>query len=211
MFWSLAFVRGTYGLIGALFSAYSIYFETDQFTHITESYTILSSILVPSHFGFFLFEWSAQTYFDIRFKTFNKALHLHHAIAFVGYYYTSTTSLGHWTALRSFTLEMSTPFSCICYCLIKSNMQENLIWKANQFILVHTFHMRSMIEVTMFYETIKNWDKFSKLPIVLLVDNMIGLVSVTFVLTPYWTYKKTQQMFLKEDWNDSSKSKTKKQ
>ena len=105
MFWSLAFVRGTYGLIGALLSAYSLYFETDQYVHIIESKTMLSSILIPCHFGFFVFEWSAQTMFDIRFKTLSTALHVHHFIAFVGYSMSTVNQLSHWTALRSFTLE----------------------------------------------------------------------------------------------------------
>lgn len=205
MFWSLAFVRGTYGLIGALLSAYSLYFETDQYVHIIESKTMLSSILIPCHFGFFVFEWSAQTMFDIRFKTLSTALHVHHFIAFVGYSMSTVNQLSHWTALRSFTLELSTPFSCVCYCLIKGRMQDSVIWKMNQFVLVHTFHVRSMIEFAMIYETITQWDKFLQMPIVMLADNLVGLVAVTFFLTPYWTYKKTQQLFLKEDWNDSTK------
>lgn len=207
MFWSLAFVRGTYGLLGALFSAYSIYFESDQFTHITRSFTKLSSILVPFHLGFFIFEWSAQILFDIRFKTLSTALHAHHSIAFIGFYFSSITSTGHWTALRSFTLELSTPFSCICYCLIKANQQESFLWKANQFVLVHTFHIRSIIECTMIYETYTKWSEFLELPPVLLIVNLVGLIVVGLFLTPYWTYKKTQQMFLKQDWNDSPKVK----
>ena len=84
-------------------------------------------------------------------------------------------------------------------------MQDSVIWKMNQFVLVHTFHVRSMIEFAMIYETITQWDKFLQMPIVMLADNLVGLVAVTFFLAPYWTYKKTQQLFLKEDWNDSTK------
>lgn len=121
MFWSLACVRGIYGALGSLFSAYSIYFETDKFSsNLTENFTMLSSVLIPCHLGFFVFEWTAQTIFDIRYRTLSSALHAHHFIAFVGYSMSTFNGKAHWTGLRSFCLEMSTPFSCICYCLIKA-------------------------------------------------------------------------------------------
>ena len=50
-----------------------------------KSKTEISSLLVLTHLGFFIFEWTAQIYFDYRFKVFSKALHVHHLICIVGY------------------------------------------------------------------------------------------------------------------------------
>lgn len=80
MFWNLAFVRSTYGAIGTVLSLYERYFDTVLFEDIVNKKTLESELLLIAHLGFFIFECSAQTYFDVRFKTFNKALHAHHLL-----------------------------------------------------------------------------------------------------------------------------------
>ena len=112
MFWNLAVVRGVYGLIGTLFSLYARYFDEGLHKDIVLSKTVLSYTLVLSHLGFFIFEWTAQIYFDVRFKAFNQALHAHHIVSFLGYFLTVTSDKGHYTACSGFIEEMSTPFSC---------------------------------------------------------------------------------------------------
>ena len=207
MFWSLAIVRGTYGIIGALFSAYERYFDTELQSHPTKGKTELSYLVVLSHFGFFVFEWFAQIYFDYRFKTVNYQLHAHHTIAFIGYSGAAVFDVMHHAGCTTFMLEMSTPFSCICYCLIKCGMANTFLWKANQFVLIHVFHMRTLVEFTMIYETVKYWSDFKQLPLILLANWSIGLVIVTFYLTPYWTWKKTEQMFTKSELSTNEKVK----
>ena len=112
MFWNLAVVRGVYGLIGTIFSLYARYFDEGLHKDIVLSKTVLSYTLVLSHLGFFIFEWTAQIYFDVRFKAFNQALHAHHIVSFLGYFLTVTSDKGHYTACSGFIEEMSTPFSC---------------------------------------------------------------------------------------------------
>jgi ceroid-lipofuscinosis protein 8 len=168
--------------------------------------TEASYFLVLSHLGFFCFEWTAQTYFDIKFKTFSKALHGHHVIAMAGYLISAVNDNNHYYAISGFVLEMSTLFSCICYCLIKMNLSDTLFWKINQLILIHTFHLRSVLECILIYQFLKHYDEFQKLPIFFHITNAIGLTSLTFFLTPYWTYRKTEQLFKKSDWNSDSKS-----
>lgn len=199
MFWSLATVRGTYGFYGVLLSIYSRCFENDQFTHIINSKTELSYILIISHFGFFIFEWTAQIYFDFRFSTCNYQLHAHHLIAFIGFGGGAIGDTMHYFGLISFILELSTPFSCVCYCLIKSKMSDGRVWMINQFVLIHCFHMRNMIEMCMIFDTIKYWEVVKELPTYLLLNWLIGLATVFIVLTPYWTWKKTEQLFTKSD------------
>jgi ceroid-lipofuscinosis protein 8 len=210
MFWSLAIVRGTYGLIGTLFSVYERFFDADLLVHPTNSKTELSYLIVLSHFGFFIFEWSAQIYFDVKFKTLNTQLHAHHLISFIGYFGSAWSDTMHYAACSAFILEMSTPFSCICYCLIKTKQSDSALWKINQFILIHTFHLRSVVEFTLLYETYKYWSDFSQIPIYILVNWIFGLLVVALYLTPFWTWKKTEQMFTKSDWSSDNQNSKKK-
>ena len=210
MFWSLAVVRGTYGLIGGALSLYGRIFDEHLLVNLATSKTEFSYILVVCHLGFFIFEWTAQIYFDLRFKTFSRALHAHHAIAMTGYLNATIHDEGHYLGLTTFILELSTPFSCICYMLIKSNLSETFLWKANQLILIHVFHLRSVIEFTMMYEFYKYWDMLKNLSLLSRLNFAVGLVTVGFFLTPYWTYRKTEQFFTKADWN-SSENKNKKE
>lgn len=205
MFWSLAVVRGIYGAIGSILSGYERYLDDAMQTHPTEAKTYLSSILVLTHLGFFLFEWPALCYFDFRYKSFSKELHVHHVIALVGFASTCYMDMCHYTALSGFLLEMSTPFSCVCYCLIKAGMADSKIWFVNQLLLVHVFHLRSVVEMGMAFEIYKYWNEYSKISIIWRIDFFGGVAAMLFFLTPFWTYKKTKQLFEKADWNDSKK------
>ena len=42
---------------------------------------------------------------------------------------------------------------------------------------------------------------FLKLVLNQILDVYVGLIATTFVLTPYWTIKKTEQYFNRQDWN----------
>ena len=110
MFWNLAFVRGIYGIIGTTLSIYERYFDTGLGPESIDSKTVYSCILTLSHLGFFVFECSAQTYFDYRFKTFSKELHIHHLLALIGYTFVQLYDVNHYHACSVFILEMSTPF-----------------------------------------------------------------------------------------------------
>ena len=207
--WCLAVFRGTYGFIGSLGSAYARFFDETLLIDVSSSKTELGYILVLCHLGFFIFEWSAQIYFDLKFKTFSKAVQAHHMIAFIGYFNTVYLDEGHFFPLTSFILEMITPFSCIGYILIKSNLSETFVWKANQLILIHLFHMRTMVECTMLYEFYKYWNVLQKLSIVTLFNFSFGLIVVGIFLTPFWTLRNTELYFTKSGWNSSENTKKK--
>jgi ceroid-lipofuscinosis protein 8 len=201
MFWNLAIVRGVYGLIGTLMSLYVVKFG--NFESIAVSTTRESLFLCLSHFGFFVFEWTAQILFDIKFVTFSQALHVHHFIAFAGYFMSIYYETNHYISLLAFVLESSTPFSCLCYCLIKAGMEKTFLWKANQFLLVHIFHVRSVLEMLMLYLLTSNKDEFAKVPPVFYWHSCISVSIVMICLTPLWTYRKTKQLFEPADWNTS--------
>ena len=59
-----------------------------------------------------------------------------------------------------------------------------------------------MMEAFWWWQTYKHWDSIiNHLPLVLILDVYVGLIATTFVLTPYWTIKKTEQYFNRQDWN----------
>jgi len=204
MFWNLAVIRGIYGFVGALGSIYERYFDTELFAKdLVFGKTNSSLFWCLLHQGFFVFEWGALCYFDVRFRTFSKGLHTHHMVAIVGYNAVLYFDQGHYTANSAFVLEFSTPFSCICYCLLKADMAKSLAWRVNQLALIHVFHLRSVIECLMMYETYLNWGDFCKLPVIMNAANLAGLISVGLFLTPYWTFRKTEQLFKPQDWNNA--------
>lgn len=207
MFWNLAVVRSVYGIFGTLTSGYERYFDESIKGDILHGQSLNSTLLLTSHMGFFIFECSAQTYFDVRFKTFSKALHAHHLLALVGYFLVLYNNVNHYLGVSVFILEASTPFSCICWCLIKAEMGKSALWRANQFLLVHIFHLRSVFEFTMIYEVVMNWSTLTQMPILLFINQVGGLFIVAFILTPYWKYRKTEQMFSGEDWNSQENKK----
>lgn len=143
-----------------------------------------------SSFGFFMFETSAQIFFDIKFKTFSKALLLHHFIAITGYFMAVWFNVNHYVSVIAFILEASTPFSCVCYCLIKAGLESSMLWKVNQLVLIHVFHVRSVIECYMMYVMLSNWDKYAQIPPICFWHSFFSVLIVLVFLTPYWTYRK---------------------
>ena len=79
--------------------------------------------------------------------------------------------------------------------MIKFKKENSILWKINQLILIHVFHLRSFLEFMMLYEVIKYRDDILRLPLPILIDHICGLIIVAFYLTPYWTYRKTLQYF----------------
>jgi ceroid-lipofuscinosis protein 8 len=109
-----------------------------------------------------------------------------------------------------FLLEASTPFSCICWCLLKLKLEKTKVWKINQWILIYVFHARTFYELWSWYIFYHDWDNIKQnMHWLYAADMFVGVGLVTFWLTPYWTYKKTAQYFFPVDWNAEVKGKKK--
>lgn len=206
MFWNLAIVRGIYGAYATFGGIYEKWFDEDLWSHKILNKTLPSHILAVSHFGFFIYECATQTWFDIRFKTFNKELHIHHLISLFSCIYVFIYEVDHYYCATLMILEMSTPSSCLCFLLIKAKMENTQLWRWNQFVLIHLFHMRSLIEWLGIYELYWNWDQIKEMPTGLFLLQASGLIISGFYLTPYWTYRKTEQLFTKSDWTTVPKN-----
>ncbi|CAF2125258.1 unnamed protein product [Rotaria magnacalcarata] len=201
MFWKLAMARAVCGIL-TLWAVYLVFIdERLALDHVIvttdESWTFITFLL-----GFFIFEELTLIYFDLKFRTFSKELHLHHFFAFNGFFIAAYYNCGHYYAAKAFMLEASTPFSCVCWCLLKLKLENTNVWKINQWILINVFHIRSFLEFLWWYDIYRDWDNIKQnLPLPFLINMLVGLTIVSLWLTPYWTYKKTVQYFHPVDWN----------
>ena len=166
--------------------------------------TATSTFALTCTTGFFFFECLLVTLSDWRFSSLSKLLHLHHWLCFAGGCGIVLSGCGYSFATRSLALEMSTPFSCVCWMLLKLGWGRSHLWTANQLVLLHTFHLRSVIEVHMWWITYCHWAYiWAEMPWAAFLAVYVVLVMFTFLATPYWGYKKTLQLSSASDWNFS--------
>lgn len=210
-FWNLAVVRGVYGVFCIVIGIWAIFFDEELLKDPVYATTPTSYFALAITVGFFMFECGTLLISDYIYKKPNFLLNLHHWLSLTGYTMVMYMESSHCFGTKGLILEMSTPFSGICWTVLKAGKAHTLTWKVNQFLLVHTFHLRSVVECYLWYLTYQNWDRiWSAMPIAIFIALYFQLSLVTLIMTPYWTYKKTQQMITPIDWNfeDSEKSKT---
>ena len=210
LFWNLAVVRAVYGIFGAVIGIWAIFVDKELEKDPVFATTPTSYLAFAVTVGFFIFECSALMVFDIVYRQMNILLNLHHWLALMGYGTVLLMESAHFFGAKGLILEMSTPFSAICWTVLKAGKAHTFLWKANQFVLVHTFHLRSVVECYLWYQTYQHWDRiWDAMPTAIFLFLYIQLTLITLVMTPYWTYKKTQQMITAVDWNfeDSEKNK----
>lgn len=206
MFWQLACVRAVCGFL-TIWAFRLAFFDgrlgKDHVLASTDEAWAFFTLMT----GFFIFEEFTLIYFDIKYKTFSKELHMHHFFAFNGFFLAIFYNRGFYYGAKAFILEASTPFSCVCWCLLKLKLEKTFVWKLNQMILIHVFHLRSAYEMWWWYDIYTDWHHIKATMPILYTANMIaGLSIVSLWLTPYWTYKKTVQFFFPTDWNDGKKN-----
>ena len=70
--------------------------------------------------GFFFFENLALHVSNVLFRTFDGFLAVHHLFAFLGFLGSAVNlQAGHYLPMVTLLLEMSTPFTCISWMLLK--------------------------------------------------------------------------------------------
>ncbi|KAM4042543.1 protein CLN8 isoform 1-T2 [Anomaloglossus baeobatrachus] len=209
VFWSLAATRAVFGVQSIVTGLNALLIDpvliADQITgrQSWASFTILMAT------GFFLFENLALHTSNFVFWTFDILLAVHHIFAFIGYSgAVICTTSGHYLPMVTLLLEMSTPFTCISWMLLKAGWSQTLFWKVNQWIMIHMFHCRMVLTYHMWWVSLYNWDRLvTSVSMLYLAFFFVGMTLVTLILNPYWTYKKTQQLLTPVDWNFDSTSK----
>jgi len=202
VFMSLAVSRGIFGAAGLFLGSFALFKTTNLDRDVVFGRSATSAMAMYFTLGFFIFELAAVIISDICFKSFSKMLITHHGLALLGFILAIRQESNYSFGNKALTMEMSTPFSCLCFVLLKAGKENTLAWKINQLLLVHAFHLRNVVEVHLWYLTYKNWEYiWNYMPMDIFVIMYFQLILVSFIMTPYWGYKKTQQLFNPVDWN----------
>ncbi|XP_053142154.1 protein CLN8 [Hemicordylus capensis] len=208
VFWNLAATRGVFGIQSCVAGLWALLldpvFQADK-VYSQQEWSWFNCLIAS---GFFLLENVAVHVSNIVFRTFDLFLVVHHFLAFGGFFGLVTNiKSGHYIPLMGMLLEMSTPFTCISWMLLKVGWANTLFWKVNQFVMIHMFHCRMILTYHMWWVSISNWSAVvENLGLLHFVVVFTGLSSVTVILNPYWTYKKTQQLVCPVDWNFTNRT-----
>ncbi|XP_066091389.1 protein CLN8 [Saccopteryx bilineata] len=203
VFWNLAATRAVFGLQSTAAGLWTLLvdpvLQADK-AHAQQSW---SWFHVTTATGFFLFENVALHLSSLLFRTFDLFLALHHLFAFLGFLgVVVNLQAGHYLAMTTLLLEMSTPFTCVSWMLLKAGWSDSLLWKGNQWLMVHMFHCRMVLTYHMWWVCLQHWDALHQsLDAPHLALFLLGLGLLTLLLNPYWTHKKTQQLLNPVDWN----------
>jgi len=209
VFMSLAVVRGVFGVSGMFLGSWGLFWKTNLDRDIVFGRTVTSVYAMYYTIGFFAFEVVSVIASDIAFKSFSKLLITHHSLALAGYIVALYQESNYSFATKALINEMSTPFSCLCFVFIKARMENTLAFKVNQILLVHSFHIRSIVECYLWYITFQNGSYiWTYMPSAIFWLMYFQLFLVTVIMTPYWGYKKTQQLFKPVDWNHETEART---
>ncbi|KAK0141368.1 Protein CLN8 [Merluccius polli] len=157
--------------------------------------------------GFFVFENVALHVSGAAFGSLDLPLAAHHFFALSGYAgVVVCDSLGHYLPMVTLLLEVSTPFTCISWMLLKAGWAQSMFWRANQWVMIHMFHCRMVLTYYMWWVTWNHWGAINTVyPLVPRALFFTGLAFLTLVLNPIWTHKKTMQLLNPVDWNFSNK------
>uniref|UniRef100_A0A8D0GJE0 CLN8 transmembrane ER and ERGIC protein n=1 Tax=Sphenodon punctatus TaxID=8508 RepID=A0A8D0GJE0_SPHPU len=203
VFWNLAVTRGVFGIQSCVSGFWALLldpvFQADK-VYSQQNWSWFNCLIAS---GFFLLENVAVHLSNLIFRTFDLFLVAHHFLAFGGFFgLIANVKSGHYIPLMGMLLEMSTPFTCISWMLLKVGWANTTFWKANQWLMIHMFHCRMMLTYHMWWVSISNWNAIvENLGLLHSVVVFTGLGGVTVILNPYWMYKKTQQLLSPVDWN----------
>ncbi|KAB0405184.1 hypothetical protein E2I00_006226, partial [Balaenoptera physalus] len=182
VFWNLAATRAVFGIQGTAAGLRALLLDP-----VLQADKVLGQqnwcwFHIATATGFFLFENLALHVSNALFRTFDGFLAVHHLFAFLGFL-GSVVNLqaGHYLPMITLLLEMSTPFTCISWMLLKVGAPQTA-WAPRG--------MCAPQREGSGYLFPPHWALF-----------LVGLGLLTVLLNPYWTRKKTQQLLNPVDWN----------
>ncbi|XP_069320714.1 protein CLN8 [Eulemur rufifrons] len=203
VFWDLAATRAVFGVQSTAAGLWALLgdpvLQADK-AHGQQNWCWFH---VTTATGFFFFENAAVHLSNLSFRTFDWFLAVHHLFAFLGFLGCLVNlRAGHYLAMTTLLLEMSTPFTCASWMLLKAGWADSLLWRLNQWLMIHMFHCRMVLTYHMWWVCFWYWDGLaSSLYPPHFALFLLGLALLTLILNPYWTHKKTQQLLNPVDWN----------
>ncbi|KAM3871322.1 protein CLN8 [Diretmus argenteus] len=207
VFWCLAATRAVFGIQSTVAGLRALTGDSALSRDKVRGQEDWSWFHILTATGFFVFENVALHASSVVFWSFDLPLATHHFFALSGFAAAVVwDSLGHFLAMVTLLLEMSTPFTCISWMLLKAGWARSLFWRANQWVMIHMFHCRMVLTYYMWWVSWCHWEEISThavLPQRLLFFS--GLALLTVVINPIWTHKKTMQLLNPVDWNFGGK------
>ncbi|KAM9354704.1 protein CLN8 [Pholidichthys leucotaenia] len=207
VFWNLAATRAVFGVQSTVAGLRALTEDSVLTRDKVKGQEDWSWFNVLTATGFFFFENAAFHASSLVFWSFDIPLATHHLFALAGYVGAVVwDTIGHFLPMVTLLLEMSTPFTCISWMLLKAGWACTLFWRANQWVMIHMFHCRMVLTYYMWYVSVNYWrELFSHVALPQLMLFFTGLALLTFVINPIWTHKKTMQLLSPVDWNFGNK------
>ncbi|TNN83001.1 Protein CLN8 [Liparis tanakae] len=207
IFWNLAATRAVFGIQSTVTGLRALTEDSALTRDRVRGQEDWSWFNVLTATGFFAFENVALHASSVAFRSFDLPLATHHFFALSGFVSVVVwDSSGHFLSMVTLLLEMSTPFTCISWMLLKAGWARTLFWRANQWVMIHSFHCRMVLTYYMWWVSLTHWAELSThVPLVPLLLFFTGLTLLTFIINPIWTHKKTMQLLNPVDWNFGNK------
>lgn len=199
VFWNLAATRAVFGVQSTAAGLWALLGDPVLYSNKALGQQNWCWFHITTATGFFFFENAAVHLSNLVFHTFDLFLVVHHLFAFLGFLGSAVNlRAGHYLAMTTLLLEMSTPFTCVSWMLLKAGWSHSLFWKVNQWLMIHMFHCRMILTYHMWWVCFQHWDALtSSLYLPHLALFLFGLALLTVIINPYWTHKKTQQLLLR--------------
>lgn len=207
VFWDLAATRGLFGVQSTVAGLWALTQDSAVSRDRVSGQDDRSWFNVLTATGFFVFENAALHASSLAFRSFDLPLAMHHFFALAGFASAvAWDSLGHYLPMVTLLLEMSTPFTCVSWMLLKAGCARSLFWQANQWVMIHMFHCRMVLTYYMWWVTWSHWGEINAIyhPVPRLIFYS-GLALLTALINPVWTHKKTMQLLNPVDWNFGDK------
>lgn len=120
VFWNLAATRAVFGAQSTAAGLWALLGDPVLHADKARAQQGWSWFHIATATGFFCFENAALHLSNLRFRTFDPFLALHHLFAFLGFLgLLANLQAGHYLAMATLLLEMSTPFTCVSWMLLK--------------------------------------------------------------------------------------------
>ncbi|XP_034431475.1 protein CLN8 [Hippoglossus hippoglossus] len=210
VFWNLAATRAVFGIQSTVAGLRALTEDSMLTRDKVRGQEDWSWFNVLTATGFFMFENFALHASSVVFRSFDLPLATHHFFALSGYAGAVVwDSHGHYLPMVTLLLEISTPFTCISWMLLKAGWARTLIWRANQWVMIHMFHCRMVLTYHLWWVTFTHWgDVNTHIALLPRLLFFTGLALLTLILNPIWTQKKTMQLLKPVDWNFGNKPAT---
>ncbi|KAK2094031.1 Protein cln8 [Saguinus oedipus] len=127
VFWDLAATRAVFGVQSTAAGLWALLGDPVLHADKARGQQNWCWFHITTATGFFFFENVAVHLSNLAFRTFDLFLAVHHLFAFLGFLGCSVSlQAGHYLAMSTLLLEMSTPFTCISWMLLKQKMTD--VW-----------------------------------------------------------------------------------